>query len=165
MSQSKSQKWRYDPKCPTPNAPPKCPKIGTSTTGFNTDYRMVISNDANDTTLAHETGHACGLKDIYVDKGGHNINGEGILKSSHFLNTKDWAAGFYDATLKLSDLILRPLMYGNWSTTKGCIPHGSVWGVYNKDWVNIGGVWQWTQDIGHVDIGLDKVKLNPKHLP
>ncbi len=130
-------------------------------TGFNSQYRMVISKSARYNTVAHETLHACGLPDIYVDKGGRNIFGDGVVKSS-YLHAKDWGAGFYDETLQHADLVKRLLMYGNTDPDKGYIPHGKVRGVYNTQIWNP-AVDDWFTDVDYVEIGLDKINRHPQH--
>jgi len=104
---------------------------GGNVTGFNRTKCMVISKIAIDTTLAHEVGHACDWRDIYIDEGGLNINNVGLVKDNlNYLDSKDRTAGFYDENLLHIELVKRLLMYGVKDANKGYIPHGSVWGVH-----------------------------------
>jgi len=130
---------------------------GGNATGLNNEYCMIISTSANNTTLAHETGHACDWRDVYVSQGGLNINNAGVVQAS-YLNPQDWGAGYYAENLQHTALIPRLLMYGVWSTTKGYIPHGSVYGVGRQTRTS-------PLSIGMVPIGLDAPNFTrqPQH--
>lgn len=89
------------------------------------------------TTLAHETGHACGLRDIYPFVRNNtnviicDIFNAGVVQAG-YMNPKDWGAGYYQRDLLHTNLITRLLMYGYGSADdiRGHIPHGSVYGAY-----------------------------------
>ena len=96
----------------------------------------------------YEIGHACDWRDIYVDEGGLNINNAGVVRAS-YLDPKDWGAGYYSENLQHTNLVQRLLMYGVRSSTKGYIPHGSVYGVHRPTPSD-------PLTIGMAPIGLDK---------
>lgn len=52
-------------------------------------------------------------------------------------------------------------MYGVKDDKKGYIPHGNVYGVYNKTYDRVNQ--RWITDVGNVEIGLDKINRNPHH--
>jgi hypothetical protein len=102
------------------------------TAGFECKYGIAISKSANNTTLAHEVGHACGWQDVYdalSDFPYTDIFDAGVVKAE-YLDPKDWGVGWYDETLQQFDLVKRLLMYGYSNEGRGHIPHGSVYGVY-----------------------------------
>gem|GEM_PF-3508275 len=79
-----------------------------------------------------------------------------------YMDAKDWGTGYYPDNLQHTNLVKRLLMYGVKDSAKGYVPHGSVYGVYNKTWDSLNH--KWIPDIGDVQIGLDKVNRKPQHL-
>ena len=81
---------------------------------------VLISNNAEESTLAHELGHVLGLWDCFAAAN----NGKGVRMSNHdaclsrgcFASTKDWGAetgrGFYGKSDTVSSTIYRLLMTG-----------------------------------------------------
>lgn len=88
----------------------------------------MITTRASAYAVAHEIGHACGLKDIYVGKCPFPIAENALVEKDWVPN--DWAGGY--GGLKHRELIIkRLLMYGVASATPGYdIPAGTVWGEY-----------------------------------
>jgi len=137
------------------------------TLGFNGSNCMAIATGTNiiklGTTLAHETGHACGWRDIYSSRGNNtnviiiDIFDAGIVKKE-YMDTKDWGAGYYQNDLLHTNFITRLLMYGISHGNKGHVPHGDVYGIYRPRGSN-----QFIK--GKVPIGLDNPNFTrqPKH--
>jgi len=120
-----------------------------------------LRQDSQRSGLAHELGHACGLRDIYewfrdpTTGVVTSINDAGLTRAS-YMHPKDWAAGYYPRGLLHTNLITRVLMYGYSHDTKGCIPYGDAYGVYLP--VNA------TQLItGMAPVGFKDMKRNPTH--
>lgn len=92
---------------------------------------ILVSSLASINAMAHEIGHACGLKDVYVDRPGVAIGTN--LTCSAWL-PQDWNGGpspmYYESGTKQELIIKRLLMYGVDSSfaTHG-VPMGNVWGV------------------------------------
>jgi len=130
-----------------------------SALGINDDWCMAIAKNANNATLAHEVGHACDWRDIYISRGGLNIHNAGFVKEN-YMTPKDWGAGLYSKSLLHSDLVKRLLMYGVSDAMKGYIPHGSIYGVYRP-------TRRAPLTIGMSPIGLDTPTFTrqPKHVP
>lgn len=93
---------------------------------------LSISSNANARTLAHELGHACGLKDIYVEKDGSDF-GPGIVCGAWM--PLDWSGpdengpGYYPQEMPQTNMICRLLMFGVKSTVKADLPVGSIYGL------------------------------------
>ena len=81
---------------------------------------------ADDFTLAHELGHACGLDDIYESHSGTSLTVSGPPDKLRF--THDW--GWYPENLTQADIVSKLLMYGYSSNTKGDISRGDVYGLW-----------------------------------
>ena len=87
---------------------------------------IVISQEANFRTVAHEIGHALGWPDIYVDRPGTFRTVAGAPSASRLPQDH----GFFDEGTTQPDLVRRLLMYGVESGTKGRIPRGDVDGLW-----------------------------------
>lgn len=91
---------------------------------------LTIGDNANSRTLAHELGHACGLADSYVSKGGTSLPDDKVKES---WLPDDWSGGsgtgYYNRDLKQKDLIQRLIMYGVGNSTKADFALGKVHGV------------------------------------
>jgi len=137
---------------------------GSNRTGFNGDYCMAIAKNASAVTLAHEIGHACGLRDIYsyvrnnTNQITHHIFNAGVVKAE-YMDPLDWGAGYYAADLQQTNLITRLLMYGYIHPNANHIPHGNVYGVYRP---KINGVIQ-PPTIGLAPVGLKDFNRQPQH--
>ena len=128
---------------------------GGTATGLRRPNAIAISPRANDATLAHEVGHACGLLDIYDRRslGNNNfIHLPGPVAPDR-MNPLDWAGGFYAEGLQQAEFVQRLLMYGYTSDTKGCIPHGDVFGLNAQN------------TLATIKVGLDGMNRQPQHLP
>ena len=95
---------------------------------------IVVGENANETTLAHEIGHACGLADIYDTYPREtNLAVTGMPQKVYF--THDW--GWYPENVTQAQLVQRLLMYGynTDSAHKGDISRGDVYGLwYEQVW-------------------------------
>ena len=92
---------------------------------------IIVRKPYSAVALAHEIGHACGWKDIYISRGENvpSVLYEGLQKS---WMTNDWNNGtgcrFYDQMLTQRDVIPRLLMHGVKADGQCDIPFGSVFG-------------------------------------
>lgn len=87
---------------------------------------IVIGHRANVRTVAHEIGHACGLKDIYDRRKDAGLSVEGAPSESRM--PLDW--GWYPPDVTQADILKRLLMYGYASDEKADISFGDVYGIY-----------------------------------
>ena len=87
---------------------------------------VVLKKTSKATTLAHEIGHACGMKDIYHLENGIALVGEEDVPAE-WKTSLDW--GVYDLMCSQSDIIRRLLMYGHQSDAKADIPASVVFGI------------------------------------
>jgi hypothetical protein len=115
----------------------------------------IISDGGNFRTVAHELGHACGLEDIYIaDNSGSGTPLPDAPPKKDW-EPDDWNNGpgpqYYASSLDQKDLIQRLLMYGIFSSKKGDIPYGCVYGYDVSD---IAGL---------VDVGLRDMTRTPVH--
>ena len=133
---------------------------GSELTGFNTRRCLVVAKNASGVILAHEIGHACGLRDIYATQDGLSITDAGVVKAE-YLNPLDWGAGYYNPDLLHTNLITRLLMYGYIHPNQGHIPHGRVHGVYKPRDAN-GQLLPTTK--GMTPVGLQDFNRQPQHL-
>ncbi|MBR1920819.1 MAG: hypothetical protein IJ829_02305, partial [Kiritimatiellae bacterium] len=104
------------------------------------DRHIVLGSYRRETTLAHETGHALGLRDIYVDSRESPyarsttdaLKVERLTDETCFAEMADWNFGkgpsYYPSGMSHADIIRRFLMYGKGSA-RGDIPISAVWGV------------------------------------
>ena len=92
---------------------------------------IIVKATGNATTLAHEIGHACDLRDIYCTVSNEVIAVfyEGVKQS---WMSQDWNNGtgcrFYDPMLAQHQAVKRLLMFGKGDGEKCDIPLGSVYG-------------------------------------
>jgi hypothetical protein len=99
----------------------------------------LVAKHGNFRTAAHELGHACGLDDIYIQKGAVRCD-DSIVQPAWLPG--DWNNGtgaqYYAGTLQLRDLIQRLLMYGVGNNFKADIAHGTVMGLdVNAAWAQV----------------------------
>jgi hypothetical protein len=125
----------------------------------NVELRPLFSG-GNARTVAHEIGHAAGLKDIYVE--GESMNADGSITSVYLANDpvkkvwepRDWNSGpepeYYNESLTQPGLVQRLLMYGEGSDTKADIPSGQVHGLYKPSYA-----------AGLVKVGLQDMTRTP----
>ena len=107
--------------------------------GTTTRQGIVISANARMNTLAHEIGHALGLKDVYVV---HQYAPAGMCVSGPVSEEKmpdDWNGGtgqrYYRPGTRIESLIPKLLMYGNGVDDKADITIGDVYGLwYSNRW-------------------------------
>jgi len=109
---------------------------------FHIASGIVISENANEHTMAHEIGHACGLDDVYPYHRDTSLVVQGMPERSRLAG--DW--GWYPDHVTQSNVIERLMMCGYGSASKGDISRGDVYGVwyeyvpnssgpgYNKVW-------------------------------
>ncbi|MCL2104670.1 MAG: hypothetical protein FWH21_06420, partial [Kiritimatiellaeota bacterium] len=85
---------------------------------------LAVRADAPLSTLGHEIGHACKLKDIKGNRLGN------IVVSKDLVGEQNWSGGmgtgYYPSDLKHADLVKRLLMCQG-SESRGDIPLGYVW--------------------------------------
>lgn len=111
---------------------------------------IVISQDANWRTVAHEVGHACGLKDIYVDHDGTTLQVTG--GSTRERMPQDY--GRPDFAVPHANRVKRLLMYGKSSDTKFRISGGDIYGLGRKIRRNeTTGVLEIVWDLFNVEVG------------
>ena len=102
--------------------------ISTSPAGKSSSNGIVIASSAATRTLAHEIGHVCGAKDIYIINPNNNQQLDVIAERSHMTN--DWGHYMMDNSWNVpqSNIVQRLLMYGKSAPLKGDIPTGDVYG-------------------------------------
>lgn len=93
---------------------------------FTTSKGIVIGPDADVRTVAHEIGHACGLRDIYNSYTNVSLRVDGYPSRERMPN--DW--GWYPPNVTQADVIRRMLMYGYESPVKIDITYGDVHGLW-----------------------------------
>ncbi len=111
-------------------------KVGVSILGGE-EAGITLSNSASYVDLAHEIGHACGVRDIYVGKLVGTIR-YGITDSvKREWLPGDWSGGplhgCYPSNLTQASLIRRLLMNGEKGESSLDIPCGPVHGVDERD--------------------------------
>lgn len=116
--------------------------ITDGTDAFCATSGVVVSRSYNRTTLAHEVGHACGLKDVYVGHRETSLTVTGM--PCKVWSPLDW--GWYPDFVTQEVLIKRLLMYGVDTADKGDISRGDIYALwyswilneagtdYVKDW-------------------------------
>lgn len=107
------------------------------TIAANDTNGMLLTRDASGITWAHEIGHSCGLKDIYVLRNGSEVPVSETFEWRHAPD--DWNNGSYGARTKGSryyrhnlthrEAITNLLMYGYSVPTGLDITTGSVDGI------------------------------------
>ena len=136
--------------------------LRNATTGGNNWYGTVISAKGTGVTLAHEIGHAFGLKDIYIsnDEADASIPlAQRIQAGYEYVRQEympsDWNGGcrghgyggarYYRSGMMMGALIPRLLMYGHSFGEKRDLSLGSVYGVwYEPDLSGGTNVWHKT---------------------
>lgn len=82
--------------------------------------------------MAHEIGHACGLSDIYAEKGGMDVGGD-LVKEQWM--PQDFNSGpspeYYNRSLEHKTVIRGLLMFGTTQDIQisADIPMGNVYGI------------------------------------
>ena len=129
-----------------------------TTVGYNCPSGMVLTSFADGQTLAHEIGHAFGLRDIYVSNASKTNNvvtlkavGVDERPSSDRLEL-DWNCGcdghgaggvrYYGKSLMMRDIIERLLMNGDGPARGRDISYGSVFGVLYEGEGKLDGDWR-----------------------
>jgi len=114
---------------------------------------LAIEAGCTANVLAHELGHAAGLKDIYYKNGNKEIPVDALVKKTWL--KEDWNNGpppaYYDLSLRQADLVKRLLMHGYSYGNNIDIPAGKVYGVYIKSYDHNH---QAVYDLGQVAVGL-----------
>ena len=105
--------------------------------GTTTRKGILISACATTSTLAHEIGHAFGLKDVYVSYQGIAQSAHGPLSESK--TPDDWNGGtgqrYYTPGTGIESLIPKLLMYGGGGDSRADITIGGVYGLwYSNRW-------------------------------
>lgn len=119
-------------------------------TAFKTTSGVVISQEANWRTVAHEVGHLCGLRDIYDEHDGTPLRVTG--RSSESRMPRDF--GRPDFSVPHAERIKRLLMYGYWSETKLAISGGDIYGLGRKLRLNEStGDYDIVWDLFNVEVG------------
>ena len=132
--------------------------------GLWTRKGIALCKDSPSTVLAHELGHALGLKDCYVDKkNGQEVaivmsNAESPIGSDMFGNAAvDWCAGSGRGFTESSDTRRKPimnlLMHGRakeYSSNGYDIPSGTVKALQENSSAGT--------DVDHVDVGAEQIK-------
>lgn len=98
---------------------------------------IVVSTNATVTTLAHEIGHALGLKDIYFAYQGISRSANGPVIEA--MMPDDWNGGsgqrYYSSGTRIENLIPQLLMYGGSGDERADITIGGVYGLwYSNRW-------------------------------
>jgi len=99
------------------------------TRGLCTEKGIVIAENGDDETVAHEVFHASGLKDIYTAEDA--INGTNPVTGgiSEDRLPDDWGGGYYPPGLTQEDMIGRIIMKsGGAATPRRTLPRGKIYG-------------------------------------
>ena len=109
---------------------------GDPAAGVNTPLGMVLAcaDDTNGVprdighNLAHETGHACGLRDLFPNHSKAQLSADGIISEDRM--PSDWGSyGLINSReIPIGYFIQRLLMY--WRCAGSDIPSGEVYGVW-----------------------------------
>ena len=122
--------------------------------GKHNSHGIIVRKPHSAVALAHEIGHACRWKDIYISRGENapSVLFGGLRRS---WMTNDWNNGtgcrFYDQMLTQRDVIPRLLMHGVKADGQCDIPLGSVFGQAKDG------------ETGHVNVGRNGVFVVPPH--
>lgn len=118
---------------------------------FHSSGGIVIGHEqCNQTTLAHELGHACGLADIYDQYEGTGLVVSGPPEKGRF--THDW--GWFPPHVTQVDLVQRLLMYGYNTNSKADISRGDVYGLYyTYEWNSTLSRWDRVWHLGLAPVG------------
>ena len=125
--------------------------------GNNNPYGTIVAaGHASPRVVGHEFGHACGLRDIFVEDGRTPLKVTGEMDLLRM--PADWGGGYYPPGLMQADLIKQLLMYGWVEEGAGTdIPTGSIYGVWH-DLLN--GVWK----LDLAPVGLDNLERDPDRI-
>lgn len=124
---------------------------GRPTAFFRRDG-IVIGHRANVRTVAHEIGHACGLKDIY-DRAS---DAESAVAGSPSKDRMPLDWGWYPPDVTHADVLKRLLMYGYASEDKADISLGDVYGLYcTSAWNPVSQRYDRTWHLGLAPVGFD----------
>jgi len=137
--------------------------ISTSVVGISGMRGIAMATKARSFSLisvAHEFGHACGLRDIYVRNSRTALMVTGPITEARV--PWDWGGGYYPADVTQSNLIQRLLMYGESLEGKGDIPTGRVYGLWYEV-INGSRVWHLNEANG-APVGVEDLDRNPNHL-
>lgn len=99
---------------------------------FTTSKGIVIGPDADVRTVAHEIGHACGLRDIYNSYTNVSLRVDGYPSRERMPN--DW--GWYPPHVTHANIVRRLLMYGYGNPVKIDITYGDVYGLWYTNRIN-----------------------------
>lgn len=110
--------------------------------GLHNGSDILVKNSALAGTVAHETGHAFGLSDIYTAEPRETaLSVSSNLEPRRENLSDDWgsdsALGFYSADLTHSNVVTRLLMYGEGDSGDGAgvdLSYGDVYGLW-YEWV------------------------------
>lgn len=123
-----------------------------SPTAFYSRGGIVIGHRANVRTVAHEIGHACGLKDIYDRASGAEFAVDGLPSRDRM--PLDW--GWYPPDTTHADVLKRLLMYGYTSEAKADISLGDVYGLYyTSSWDSVSQSHVRTWHLGLAPVGFE----------
>lgn len=93
---------------------------------FQTEFGIVMGSNCGAESIAHEIGHACGLRDIYDEHTETELSLDGPPSRERMPD--DW--GRYRRGTNQRDVIKRMLMYG-YTARDGCdISYGDVFGLW-----------------------------------
>ncbi len=121
-------------------------------TAFYRSDGIVIGPRANVRSVAHEIGHACGMKDVYDRASGTGLVVEGFPAKNRMPH--DW--GWYPSETTQADILGRLLMYGYTSDSKADIPFGDVYGLYYvNSWNPISGGYDRDWRLGLAPVGFE----------
>ena len=139
----------------------------------NNTKGTVITIKGDGRTLAHEFGHAFGMRDIYITNDGDKDCGSQIFRIAEYISKyaaeSDWNGGcdgqerpasrYYEPGTTLAMIIRRLVMFGTTSADDARdITAGNVRGVY-YDRVGSSKVW----DMGHVSVGFFNRAISTSH--
>ena len=129
----------------------------TRATGRANVDGIIIRSNASGVSLAHEIGHVCGLKDIYIDTNCQELHQP--LREQWA--PSDWSNGTgcrYYSTMKCPlDLIPLLLMHGVGVENRSDIPLGPIRGLLKDDTVS------GRRNLGNAAVGRSAMLIYPPH--
>lgn len=121
-------------------------------TAFYLRDGIVVGPRANVRSVAHEIGHACGMKDVYDRVSAAGLSVEGPPSEDRMPLDKGW----YPSETTQADILKRLLMYGYTSDTKADIPFGDVYGIYRvRTWDPASGSYARDWRLGMAPVGFE----------
>jgi hypothetical protein len=130
------------------------------TLGLNGPNGLLLAVGSTGRTMAHEVGHACGLKDVYTESPSNTtLRVDGPITSDRL--PRDWGGGYYPAGTEQSEIVQNLLMYGSEDPnylSKVDIPLGNIYGL-SYSWVNNSKEWF----LDKINTGLDGMCQQPEH--